>query len=140
MAFFTSEKLKKYHAWSCQNVCDALTFLLDNIFIRFGTKLYRHVVRIPLGTNCAPLVADLFLLCYERGFLVSLSDDKQTDIIDAFTTTSRYLDDILNINNVYFDTMVASELQLNKANTSDTEAAFLDLHLSFLMVCFYQNS
>ena len=65
---------------------------------------------------------------------MSLSDDKQADVIDAFNTTSRYLDDILNINNVYFDIMVSqiypSELQLNKANTSDTEAAFLDLHLS----------
>ena len=134
-AFFTSEKpKKKYHAWSCQNVCDALTFLLDNIFIRFGTKLYRQVVEIPMVTNCAPLVADLFLFCYERDFLMSLSDDKQADVIDAFNTTSRYLDDILNINNVYFDNMVSqiypSELQLNKANTSDTEAAFLDLHLS----------
>ena len=39
-AFFTSERPKKYHAWSCQNVCGALTFLLDNIFIRFSTKLY----------------------------------------------------------------------------------------------------
>ena len=52
-----------------------------------------------------------------------------------FNTTFRYLDDILNINDVYFDTMVSqiyhSELQLNKANTSDTEAALLDLHLSF---------
>ena len=133
MAFFTSEKPKTYHACSCQNVCDALTFLLDNIFIRFGTKLYRHVVRIPMGTNCAPLCADLFLFCYERDFWMSLPDDKQADIIDAFNTTSRYLDDILNINNVYFDTMAASELQLNIANTSDTEAAFLDLHLSFLM-------
>ena len=56
------KNLKKYHAWSCQNVCDALTFLLDNIFIQFGTKLYRQVVRIPMGTNCAPLAADLFLL------------------------------------------------------------------------------
>ena len=87
-----------------------------------------------MGTNCAPLVADLFLFCYERDFMMSLSDDKQADIIDAFNTTSRYLDDILNINNVYFDTMVSqlypSELQLNKAYTSDTEAAFLDLHLS----------
>ena len=73
-AFFTSEKPKKYHAWSCQNVCDALTFLLDNIFIRFGTKLYRQVVGIPMGTNCAPLVADLFLFCYERDFMMSLSD------------------------------------------------------------------
>ena len=51
-AFFTSENPKKYHAWSCQNVCDALTFLLDNIFIRFGTKLYRQVVGNPMGTNC----------------------------------------------------------------------------------------
>ena len=89
-----------------------------------------------MGTNCAPLVAVLFLFCYERDFMMSLSDDKQADIIAAFNTTSRYLDDILNINNVYFDNMVSqiyhseSELQRNKANTSDTEAAFLDLHLS----------
>ena len=66
--------------------------------------------------------------------MMSLSDDKQADVIDAFNTTSRYLDDILKINNVYFDNMVSqmyrSELQLNKANISDTKATFLDLHLS----------
>ena len=107
-AFFTLEKPKKYHAWSFKNVCDALTFLLDNILVRFGgTKLYRQVVGIPMGTNCAPLVADFFLFCYERDFMMSLSDDKQADVIDAFNTTSRYLDDILNINNVYFDNMVS---------------------------------
>ena len=87
-----------------------------------------------MGTNCAPLVADLFLFCYERDFMMSLSDDKQADVIDAFNTTYRYLDDILNINNVYFDNMVSqiypSEIQLNKSTTSDTEAAVLDLHLS----------
>ena len=54
-----------------------------------------------MGTKCAPLVAELFLLCYKSDFVMSLSDDKQADIIDAFNTTSRYLDDILNINNVY---------------------------------------
>ena len=59
--FLLQESLKKYHASSCQNVCDALTFLLDNIFVQFGTKLYRQVVGIPMGTNCGPLVADLFL-------------------------------------------------------------------------------
>ena len=78
-------------------------FLLDNIFIRYGTKLYRQVVVIPMGTNCAPLVADLFQFCYERNFVMSLSDYKQADIIDAFNTTSRYLDHILNIDNDYFD-------------------------------------
>ena len=94
MHFLLQKNLKKYHAWSCQNVCDSLTFLLHNIFIRFGTKLYRQVVGIPMGTNCAPLVADLFLFCYERDFMMSLSDDKQADVIDAFNITSRYLEDI----------------------------------------------
>ena len=87
-----------------------------------------------MGTNCAPLVADVFLYRYEGDFVVSLSDDKQADGIDAFNTASRYFDNFLNINNVYFNNMVSqiypSELQLNKANASDTKAAFLDLHLS----------
>ena len=94
-------------------------------------KLYRQIVGIPMGTNCAPLVADLFLFCYERDFM---SDNYQTDIIEAFNSTSRYLDDLLNIDNPYFEQMVGqiypSELQLNKANSSNTEAQFLDLNLS----------
>ena len=59
--------------------------MVDNTFIRFGTKLYRQVVvvGIPMDTNCAPLVADLFLFCYERDFTMSLSDDEEADIIDA---------------------------------------------------------
>ena len=57
--------------------------------MRFGTKLYRQVVGISMGTYCATLVADLFMLCYKRDFMTSLSGDKQADIIDAFNTTSR---------------------------------------------------
>ena len=110
-------------------MCEALTFLLDNVYFRFGSKLYRQIV----GTNYAPLLADLFLFCYERKFMVSLSEDYQSDVIEAFTSTSRYLDDLLKIDNNFFDSMVnriyPSEHQLNKANVSDTEALFLDLHL-----------
>ena len=117
-----------------QNVCDALSYLLDNIHIRFGTKLYRQIVGIPMGTNYAPLVTDLFLYCYERDFMDSLNHDNQADVIEAFNSTSLYLDDLLNIDNPYFEGMVNQiyppELQLNKANISDTEAPFLDLHLS----------
>ena len=135
-AFFTSSDQSRYTLWSCQNVCDALSYLLDNIYIRFGTKLYRQIVGIPMGTNCAPLVADLFLFlyCYERDFMDSLNHDNQADVIEAFNSTSRYLDDLLNIDNPYFEGMVnqiyPSELQLNKANISNIEAPFLDLHLS----------
>ena len=114
-AFFTSGETKGYKLWSCQNVCEAFIYLLDNIYIRFGTKLYS-------------------LFCCERDFMTSLSDVKQAEIIEAFKSTSRYLDGLLNIDNPYFESMVnriyPPELQLNKANTSDTEAPFLHLHLS----------
>ena len=73
-------------------MCSLNIYLLDNICIRFGTKLYRQIVGIPMGTNCAPLVADWFLFCYERDFKSSLSDVKQAEIIEAFKSTSRYLD------------------------------------------------
>ena len=61
------------------------TFLL---VIRFGTKLYRQTIGIPMGTNCAPLVADLFLFCYERDFMKSSLRDNQADVIEAFNSTS----------------------------------------------------
>ena len=63
-ALFTSIDNRGYELSSCQNICDALSYLADNI--------------------CAPLVADLFLFCYERDFMTSLSDDNQADIIEAF--------------------------------------------------------
>ena len=73
-----------------------------------------------------------------------LSGDKQANIIGAFNTTSRYLNYTVNINDIYFYNMVSQihvyplELQLNKANASDTEAWFLDLHLChFSWYCFY---
>ena len=87
-----------------------------------------------MGTNCDPLVADLFLFCNERDFMLSLSKDNQSDVIEAFNSTSRHLDDLLNVDNNFFDSMVnriyPSELRLNKANVSDAEASFLDLHLT----------
>ena len=89
---------------------------MDNIYIRFGTKLYRQTLGISMGTNCAPLVADLFLFCYERDSMTSLSDVKQAEIIEAFKSKYRYLDDLLKIDNPYFEGMVnriyPPELQL----------------------------
>ena len=85
-AFFTSaDHYRGYHLWSCQNVCDALSFLLYNIYIRFGTTLYRQIVGIPMGTTCAPLVADLFYSAMK-----DVSSDNQADVIKAFNLTSRY--------------------------------------------------
>ena len=78
-------------------MCEALTFLLDSTYIRSDSKLYRQIVGIPIGTNCAPLVADLFLFCYERDFMLSLSEDNQSEVIEAFNSSSRYLHDLMDM-------------------------------------------
>ena len=75
-----------------------------------------------------------------KDFMTSLTDDNQSDILEALNSTSRYLDDLLNIDNPYFERMVNQiyppELQLNKANTSDTDAPFWIYIFLFLMVLF----
>ena len=63
--FFTSDAVRNYNLWSSQKVSEALTF------IRFVSKLYHQIAGIPMGTKCAPLVADLFLFCYERDVMLS---------------------------------------------------------------------
>ena len=74
------------------------------------------------------------MFCYERDFIAPLSYNKEAEIIQSFNSTSSYLDDFLNIDNTYFEGMVGRiyppELQLNKADASDTEAPFWDLYLS----------
>ena len=62
-AFFTSGAVRNYNSYSCQKVYESLIFLLDNIYIRFGSELYRQIVGILVGTNCASIVTDLFLYC-----------------------------------------------------------------------------
>ena len=130
-AFFTSDIDSKKSFWTCNELCEALLFLLDNIFVKFKNVIFRQIVGVPMGTNCAPLVADLFLFCYERDFMLGLDTAKQGHIINAFNYTSRYLDDICNLDNPFFEKYIPNiypkELQLNKANNNNNRASFLDL-------------
>ena len=92
---------------------------MENIYVQFEGMVYQQIVGIPMGTNCAPLIADLFLFCYERDFMSSLHKSKRYDLIDMFNDTSRYLDDIFTIDNPEFEKHIPDiyprELQLNKA-------------------------
>ena len=138
-----------YKARFIANSSSCTTTELSKLLISCLTAVKNHVIRYcekvyeRSGKNLFGSIKhsgevlnklNLFLFCYERDFMTSLSDVKQAEIIEAFKSTSRYLDDLLNIDNPYFEGMVnriyPPELQLNKANTSDTEAPFLDLHLS----------
>ena len=101
-AFFTHDTVKHYTMWTFLDVCKSLSFIQDNIYVRFGDAVYRQVIGIPMGTKCAPLVADLFLYGYERDFMLNLKSDTHSDIIEAFNNTSRYLYDIFNTDNPFY--------------------------------------
>ena len=104
---------------------------MENIYVQFNCMVYQQIVGIPMDTNCAQLIADLFLYCYERDFMSNLQKSKRFDLIEEFKDTSRYLDDIFTIDNLAFaehtPDIYPRELQLNKANTSDKETSFLGI-------------
>ena len=90
------------HAFTYVRKCAVLSIIFLKIYILVISKLYRKIVGFQMGTNCAPLVADLFLFCFERDFMLSLSDNNQAGAIITFNSTSSYLDDLLNIDYPYF--------------------------------------
>ena len=101
---------------------------MENMYVQFEGI---QKVGIPIGTNCAPLIADLFLFCYERDFMFNLNKSKQYDLIDMLKTPldilTVYSPSItLNLRNIFL------KLQLNKAYTSDKESSFLDLKINVI--------
>ena len=121
--------------YSEEHVISMLEFLIDNIFVSFGGTLFQQVVSIQMGTNCAPLLADLFLYAYESEFLQKLVKDKKIHEARAFNFTYRYIDDVLSINNSRFaeflPLLYPPELEVKETTDSASSASFLDLYLEF---------
>ena len=116
---------------------EAVNFLIDNIYVRFGKRVNRQVVCIPMGTSCAPLIADLFLYCYESQFMTKLiKDPSKLHIINKFNNIYRYPYDILSLNTQKFSQYTADiypeELTLNKSNVYGNNCLFLNLDISVL--------
>ena len=85
-------KHDKYTNWTYLDLTNAFKFLLDNIYVRFGNKVYKQVIGIPMGTNCAPLIADLFLYWYESQFMAKIyKNPTEHDLVDKFNNTYRYM-------------------------------------------------
>ena len=87
-------------------------FLVDNIYVRFGGQLFRQMVGIPMGTNCAPLLADLFLYSYENEFLDKLIKEGKRKLARKFNLSYRYIDDLISFNNSRF-TIIQEKQQYN---------------------------
>ena len=82
VGFFSNKKYNSYKCWNCTELCEAFTFLMENMFVQFDVMLYLQVVGIPMGTICAPFIADLFLYSEERDFMLNLQTSKRFDLID----------------------------------------------------------
>ena len=101
--------------------------------MQFGDMVCQQMVGIPMGTSCAPLVAYLFLYCYEGDFVSELRKSKRFDLIDKFKDVSRCLGGTFTIDNPGFaghiPVVCPGELRSGGANTSDKETSFFDLNI-----------
>ena len=114
-----------------------LEFLIDNIFSMFGGQVLQQTVAIPMDTNCASLLTNLFLYAYEADFIQGLLKKNEKKPARSFNFTFRYIDDILSLNNSRFgdfvDRIYPIELDTHlSCDTTDTDrsASYLDLCLA----------
>ena len=133
--YFSNKIQKGKTCYSKEEVISILEFLIDNICVSFGGTLFQQVIGIPTGTNCAHLLADLFLYSYESEFLQKLVKDKKIHEARAFNFTYRYIDAVLSINYSRFAEFLPliypPELEVKETTDTASSVSFLDVYLEF---------
>ena len=115
-----SDSTKKF---SETNIINMLEFLIENIFVIFGGRVFQQTVGIPMGTQCGPLLADLFLLSHEADFIQGLLKKNEKKLARSFNFTFRYIDDVLSLKNSTFAAFVNRIylVELEIKDTTDTD-------------------
>ena len=127
----TSDLLNGDNKYTANDICKMIEFLVDNIYVRFGGQLFRQMVAIRMGTNCAPLLADLFLYSYENEFLDKLIKEGKRKLARKFNLPYRYIADLISFNNKRFKEFISDiypeELAISETRESTSVASYLDL-------------
>ena len=114
------------------DILNMLEILIDNIFAMFSGRVFQQTVGMPMGTTCAPLLADLFLYSYEADFIQRILKKNEKKLARSFNFTFRYIDDVLSLNNSKFgdfvDRIYPIELEIKDTTDTDRSASYLDLH------------
>ena len=131
-SFFTSDLLNVDNKYTANDICKMTEFLVNNIYVRFGGQLFRQMVGIPMGTNCAPLLADLFLYSYENEFLDKLVKEGKRKLARKFNLSyCYYIDGLISFNNKRFKEFISDiypkELTISETTESTSVASYLDL-------------
>jgi len=131
-ARWTFKRSTKFHSVTAETLINELKFLVDNIYVICGNQLYRQVIGIPMGTDCAPFLANLFLYSYETEWLKRLAPIYKGR---HYRNTGRFIDDLIVFNagkkfEEHIQEIYPAALRLERTNKNDTECNFLDLHVS----------
>ena len=130
-SYFTSDPSNGDNKYIANDICKMIEFLVDNIYVRLGIQLFRQTIGIPLGTNCAPLLADLFLYSYESEFLNKLIKEGKRKLARKFNLSYHYIDDLISFNNKRFkefnSDIYPKELTISETKESTSIASYLDL-------------
>ena len=130
-SYFTSDPLNGDNKYTANDICKMIEFLVDNIYVRFDGQLFQQMVGIPMGTNCAPLLVDLFLYSYENEFLDKLIKEGKRKLARRFNLSYRYIDDLISFNNKRFKELISDiypkEPTISETTESTSVASYLDL-------------
>ena len=130
-SYFTSDPLNSDNKYTANDICKMTEFIVDNIYVRFGGQLFQQMVGIPIGTNCAPLLADLFLYSYKNELLDKLVKEGKRKLARKFNLSYCYIDDLISFNNKRFKEFISDiypkELTISETTESTSIASYLDL-------------
>ena len=134
--YFVKDHSNANHKYTENDIVRMIDFLIDNIFVECGGEIFQQVIAIPMGTNCAPLLAGLFLYSYEAEFIQTLiKSGKRQSESESLKFTFRYIDDVLLLNNSkfsdYINDIYPEELEKKETKDNSTSSSFLDLLLEF---------
>ena len=131
-SYFTSDPLNGDNKYTANDICKMIEFLVDNIYVRLGGQLFRQMVGIPIGTNCAPLLADLLLYSYDNEFLDKLIKEGKGKLARKFNLSYHYINDLISFNNKRFKEFISDiypkELTISKPQNL--------LQLLLISICF----
>ena len=144
-AYFSKSRSKVSVSYTVDELIDEINCIIDNSYIVHRGKVYRQKIGIPMGTNCAPYLANMFLHIYEYDYLVKLVQDGNIDVAKLLSNTFRYQDDCIALNDdgafcQHFRNMYPIEMTLENTNISKAVCTFLDLRISIFRGKFRYSS
>ena len=126
-----TDALNGDNKYTANDICKMIEFLVDIIHVRFGGQLFSQIFGIPIGTNCASLLADLFLYSYENEFLDKLIKEGKSKLAGKSNLSYRYTDSLISFSNKrfkeFFSDIYPKELTISKTTESTSFASYLDL-------------